>query len=45
MILEIITIAYMVFLLFVFSSFMVKKGKNLEKDVIKLYGKIIEKTQ
>ena len=45
MILEIITIAYMVFLLFVFSSIMVKKGKSLEKDVIKLYGKIIEKTQ
>ena len=45
MILEIITIAYMLFLFLVFSTFMVLKGKSIEKDVIKHYDKIIEKTQ
>ena len=39
MILEIITIAYVVFLLLVFSTFMVLKGKNIEKDVQKLGDK------
>ena len=39
MILEIITIAYVVFLLLVFTTFMVLKGKNIEKDVQKLGDK------
>ncbi len=39
MILEITTIAYLVLLLLVFSTFMVLKGKSIEKDVLKLSEK------
>ena len=39
MILEIITIAYMVFLLLVFSTYMVLKAKSIEKDIQKLRDK------